>query len=150
MSTSVARQVAGLEKLDLKALRAKWEELLGAGPPRYSSAFLRKRLAYRLQELALGGLSEETRLRMRGILDESGLDEDGRPLGGRRRKKNLPVAGTRLVRDWQGKRCEVTVVSGGFEFEGRKYRSLSAIARAITGTRWNGPLFFGLRGSGQQ
>ncbi len=146
MSTSVARQVAGLEKLDLKALRGRWKELFGTEPPRYSGKFLRKRLAYRLQELAFGGLSETAHVRMRQILAEGGFDEDGRPAGRKVKKlKNMPVAGTRLVREWQGQRHEATVVGGGFEFEGRRYKSLSAIARAITGTRWNGPAFFGLR-----
>ena len=63
----------------------------------------------------------------------------------RRQKNGIPVVGTRLIREWQGRRYEVTTVQGGFEHEGRRYRSLSAIARAITGTSWNGPAFFGLR-----
>ena len=71
--------------------------------------------------------------------------ERGARMTRRQRKNGVPVAGTRIVRDWHGKRHEVTVTEGGFEYEGRRYRSLSAIARAITGTRWNGPAFFGLR-----
>ncbi len=146
MSKSVARQVTGLGRLDLAGLRERWRELFGTEPPAYSRVFLRKRLAYRLQELAYGGLREETHVRMRQILDQGGFDEDGRPVNKKRKKRgNIPVAGTRLVREWQGQRYEVTVAQGGFEFQGRRYKSLSAIARAITGTRWNGPAFFGLR-----
>lgn len=63
----------------------------------------------------------------------------------RQRKNGMPVAGTWLIREWQGRRYEVTVVDGGFEYEGRRYRSLTAITKAITGTHWNGPAFFGLR-----
>ncbi len=62
--------------------------------------------------------------------------------------KDRPVAGTRLIREWQGVEHHVTVLTDGYEYQGRKYKSLSAIARAIAGTRWNGPLFFGLRRPG--
>jgi hypothetical protein len=60
---------------------------------------------------------------------------------------NGPVEGTQLIREWRGVEQKVTVLADGFEWEGRRYKSLSAVARAITGTRWNGPMFFGLRGS---
>jgi hypothetical protein len=93
-------------------------------------------------------LSEATRQRMTKALEQAGLDELGGAGTGRKpagQGHNLPVAGTRLVREWNGGRYEVTVVSGGFEYAGRRYRSLTAITKAITGTHWNGPAFFGLR-----
>jgi len=146
MPDSVLTQAAEIERLDLAGLRARWRELCGSEPPRYSRTFLARRLIGRLQELAYGGLDEATRVRLRAALGEAGLDEDGRASARRRRDARRPVSGTCLVRDWQGRRCAVTVLADGFEYAGRKYRSLSAIARAITGTRWNGPAFFGLRG----
>lgn len=151
MSTTVVKQIAGLEKLSYAELQDRWRQLVGTDPPRYSRQMMIKRLAYRLQELAHGGLSEETRRRMDRLLDDAGYNQLGslHPRR-RRRKRELPVAGTRLIREWEGRRCEVTVTIKGFEFEGRPYRSLSAIAREVTGTRWNGPAFFGLRsGSGR-
>jgi hypothetical protein len=148
--STVLRQVAGLETLSMEQLREQWRTLFGSEPPAYSSSFIKKRLAYRLQEIAFGGLSEEAKEKMKTILEENGYDE----LGGKRVKKssiksNLPIIGTRLIREWNDKRYEVTVVKEGFEFAGRKYRSLTAITKAITGTHWNGPAFFGLRSSGK-
>ena len=73
-------------------------------------------------------------------------DEDRRVKGKQPvRKGDRPMAGTRLIREWQGVEHTATVLDDGFEYQGRKYKSLSAIARAVTGTRWNGPLWFGLR-----
>ena len=96
------------------------------------------RLAYRIQDLAYGGLSEETQAQLREIAE-------GHEQASKRSNKNGPVAGTRLVREWNGERHEVTVTRDGYEYRGRPYKSLSAVARTITGTRWNGPAFFGLR-----
>jgi hypothetical protein len=151
MSQSVLKQIAQLGRLSLPQLEERWRSLFGKAPPAYHRRFLIKRLAYRIQELVYGGLSEEAKARMADIAQEAGLDEDasitGR--GGRpKRKQELPVAGTRLVREWNGGRYEVTVAAGGFEFEGKPYRSLTAITKAITGTHWNGRAFFGLRPPG--
>ncbi len=146
---SVARQIADLETLPAAKLEDRWRALFGSDPPACQRRFLVKRLAYRIQELTYGGLSEAARARMDEIAQEAGLDgEASLPGRGRRaaqRKRELPVAGTRLVRMWDGRRHEVTVTAAGFEFEGRPYRSLSAIANIITGGHWNGRVFFGLR-----
>ncbi len=146
---SVARQVTALERLSLSELRDRWRELMGGEPPSYRRRMLIRHLAYRIQELAYGGLSAETRKRLAERLPEAERITSDRgkvaPLMRRAEKNSLPVVGTRLVRYWNDQRYEVTVVAGGSEFEGRPYRSLSAIARQITGTRWNGPAFFGLR-----
>jgi hypothetical protein len=106
---------------------------------------LESRLAYRIQELAYGGLKPETVKRLEAL----GEQLDGGNIAVRRRPADeRPIAGTRLIREWHGVEHTVTVLKDGYEWQGRPYKSLSAIARAITGTRWNGPLFFGLRRAG--
>lgn len=145
MSTEILAQLAALPEMDAKALRALWRKLYDAEPPGLGRAYLVKRLAYRIQELAYGGLPARTRARLDALADEEEARVRGKP---RRRVADRPIAGTRLIREWQGVEHQVTVLSDGFEYQGRPYKSLSAIARAITGTRWNGPLFFGLRRSG--
>ena len=151
MSDSIVKQIAGLHRLNSAQLKERWRELFGAEPPGYNRTFLIKRLAYRLQELIHGGLPDAARAKMRDILQDAGLTEDGLAPGkGRLAKRNreLPTTGTRLVRIWNGDRHEVTTIQGGFEYQGRRYRSLSAIAKAITGTHWNGRAFFGLPDNG--
>ena len=148
MNTSVLAQVAALKGMETTALKKMWRDLFDAEPPPYNKRFLVNRLSYRLQELAYCGLSEETQARLEALAsDETYADRE------QTRKRNVErlVAGTRLIREWQGVEHQVTVLEDGFEYQGRRYKSLSAAARAITGTRWNGPLFFGLRkhGSGK-
>ena len=145
MST-VLRQVAGLDDMDLRQLRERWRELFDAEPPTYGRAMLMKRLAYRIQELAYGGLGEDVRNQMDRILDGAGYDEMGRK--GNAKKQTGPVPGTLLIREWKGGRHEVTALENGFEYRGRRFRSLSAVAFHITGTKWNGPAFFGVRHNG--
>lgn len=145
----VARQIDGLERLSYNDLKKMWHTYFGKQPPAYNKVFLVKRLAYRLQELTCGGLPDVTRERMRQILIANGFDNRGCKAGngkGARKRPDydLPVLGTRLSREWNGRRHDVTVVTGGFEYEGRRYRSLTAVARAITGTHWSGRAFFGL------
>ena len=146
MSQTVLKQIAGLGRLSYADLQERWRQLMGAEPPRYNREFLIKRLAHRLQELAYGGLRPDTREQMNQLLDDAGYNELGglRAGGKPRARQDLPVVGTRLVREWDGERHEVSVVHGGFAYQGRRYRSLSAIASAITGTHWNGRRFFGL------
>jgi hypothetical protein len=150
MKDGVMAQVAALPAMPIKELKAMWRDLYGKEPPPYNRAYIVKRLAYRIQELAYGGLSEAARFKMRAILDEIGADALASPRGGatgktKKRRAETPVVGTRLVREWHGERHEVTVVEGGFAYSGQRYRSLSAIARAITGTQWNGWVFFRLK-----
>lgn len=135
-------RLATLPEADIRDLKRQWRELFGTEPPPYNRKFLESRLAYRIQELAYGGLKPETVARLEAL----GEQLDGGNLVLRRiRAHDGPVAGTRLVREYQGVQHTVTVRTDGFEYEGRPYRSLSAIARAITGTRWNGWSFFGLK-----
>ena len=148
MKNGVLAQITQLETLCFDELKARWRDLYGTEPPSYNRTHIVRRLAYRLQELHFGGVGESTRAQLREHIEREGLDaetERAARLTRRQRKNGVPVVGTRIVRGWHGRRYEVTVAHGGFEFEGQRYRSLSAIARAITGTRWNGPAFFGLR-----
>jgi hypothetical protein len=146
---SILRQLAELESLPTEELRARWNVFYGQEPPRFNRQFLIKRLAYRIQEIAYGGLDEVTRGRMESLLDDEGYDEMGRKVlkPARRATERAIVPGTVLVREWQGERHEIIAMEdGGFEYRGMPYRSLSAVARKITGTNWNGPAFWGLRG----
>ncbi len=146
MRDSVPAQLAALPGKSIAELRDLWRELYQAEPPPYNRGFLVKRLAYRIQELTYGGLSAPTVARLDSLADEEEARLQGKP---RRRITDRPVAGTCLVREWQGVEHHVMVLVDGFEYQGRTYRSLSAVARAITGTQWNGPLFFGLRTGGR-
>jgi len=145
---SVLKQVAELNDMDLGQLRERWRELFDAEPPSYGRAMMMKRLAYRIQELAYGGLPGETRDQMDRILDGAEYDETGRK--NFVKKQTGPVPGTLLIREWKGGRHEVTALENGFEYGGRRFRSLSAVAFHITGTKWNGPAFFGVRNGGSK
>jgi Protein of unknown function (DUF2924) len=144
MTTAILTQVAALPTMPTPKLKTLWRELTGTEPPPYNRTFLVKRLAYRLQELAFGGLSVQAERRLDDLVDE--LDGKKKP---KAKDMSAPVSGTKLIREWQGVLHEVTALAEGFEYQGRRYQSLSAVARAITGTRWNGPLFFGLRKHGK-
>ena len=144
MTTPILGQIAQLPQLSQPELKGLWREYFGVEPPAYRKGFLVRGLAHRIQELTYGGLSPAHQARLEALV----ADEDGG-----KRKRNGHGAlfiGTRLVREWKGVAHEVTVIDGGFEYQGRRYRSLSAVARALTGTRWSGPLFFGLRSSHRQ
>lgn len=137
MSDSVLTQIAGLKNLDHNGLCNLWRTLYGKEPPAYNRAFIITRLAYRIQEIAYGGLSDETKTKMKDLLASShtGAKKYASNKNSQRiRKQDMPVYGTRLVRDWNGRRYEAIAVPGGFEYDGRLYRSLSAIAKTITGT----------------
>lgn len=142
--SNVLKQLVELESLTTPELKTRWGELFDSEPPGGSRAYLVKRLCHRVQELAYGGVSDATRAHLRKHLEDVGLAGEGTERA-RRAKNGQPITGTRFTREWHGERHEVTVVDGGFEYEGRPYRSLSAVAREITGAHWNGPLFFGLR-----
>lgn len=143
---SVLAQVAALKGASAAELKQRWREVFETEPPPYSRRFLESRLAYRLQELAYGGLSRETRERLNALGEQ--LDGGKTAVRGRR-TDDRPIAGTRLVREWQGAEHQVTVLVDGYEWQGRPYKSLSSVARAIAGTRWNGWTFFGLKNHGK-
>ncbi|MFC7478043.1 DUF2924 domain-containing protein [Dankookia sp. GCM10030260] len=139
----VLSRLAALQTTLIADLKQQWRELFGKEPPPFNKAYIQSRLAYRIQELAYGGLKPETRARLEAL----GEQLDGGNIVLRRiRADGRPLPGTRLLREYDGIQHVVTVRADDFEFEGRPYRSLSAIARHITGTRWNGWTFFGLKG----
>ena len=142
MTDTVLARVAALKTLPIPQLKAQWRDLFESEPPPYNRRFLEHRLAYRIQELAYGGLKPSTLKRLRELGEQ--LD-GGNPANRRRHHQDRPLAGTRLIREWQGVEHCVTVRDDGYEYQGRPYKSLSAVARGITGTRWNGWLFFGLK-----
>lgn len=122
---------AAMDAMALDELRQVWRRHLGPPPPLRSADILRQLLGWRLQAAAHGGLSLETRNELRG-------------LAGRLKAARLSD-GARLTREWKGRQYDVERTSEGYRYDGRTYRSLSQVARAITGVRWNGPRFFGLR-----
>jgi hypothetical protein len=142
VSDTVLARLAALKTAPTPALKAQWRQLFATEPPPYNRRYLESRLAYRIQELAYGGLKPGTINRLQALADEL---EDGGSTPRGQRTKGRPIAGTQLVREWQGIEHRVTVTDGGFLHEGKPYKSLSAIATAITGTRWNGWVFFGLK-----
>jgi hypothetical protein len=139
-------QIARLPKLGYGELKALWREYFGVEPPAYRRGFLVRGLAHRLQELTYGGLKPSCQARLDAMI--AGTEKPNGQPGRRPRQEVHLLEGTRLLREWQGVLHEVTVIEGGFEHQGRRYKSLSAVARAITGTQWSGPLFFGLRRTG--
>ena len=141
----VLGRLAALKDTPTAELKQQWRELFGREPPAFNRPYLVSRLAYRIQELAYGGLRPETRARLEALGEQ--LD-GGNVVLRRTRADSRPLTGTQLLREWHGVEHTVTVLADGFDWEGRPYKSLSAIARAITGTRWNGWTFFGLRSRG--
>ena len=141
MTTPILKQIAELHTLDHGQLKERWREYFGSDSPGYRRGFLIKALAYRIQELTYGGLPREVQV-------DLDVRIDGKQPNGKRRNgvsNDRPVAGTRLIREWQGLEHCVTVRDQDYEYRGRPYKSLSSVARAITGTRWNGWVFFGLK-----
>jgi hypothetical protein len=143
----IPARLAALKTATTPELKAQWRELFDSEPPPFNRRYLESRLAYRIQELAYGGLKPETIRRLERLGEE--LDGGDRKKS-RIRADTMPIAGTRLIREWRGVEHVVTVTADGFEWQGRPYKSLSAIARAITGTRWNGLIFFGLKRRGSR
>lgn len=142
MTNPVLARLAELKTMGIPALKSKWRELFGTDATTCNRRHLESRLAYRIQELAYGGMKPHTIERLRML----GEQLDGGSVAVRRRRNTgLPIAGTRLIREWQGVEHTVTVLREAYEWQGRPYKSLSSVARAITGTRWNGWVFFGLK-----
>ena len=143
---SVVAQLTALRKMSVVELKQRWETLFGTPAPNNSRSYLEVRLGNRIQELMLGGLSRDTRRVLDLLVKE---------LEGKNTRKAImtdprkPIPGTRLLREWDGAEHSVTVLRDGFDWQGRKFKSLSAVARAITGTQWNGYRFFGLREAGR-
>jgi len=134
----VMHQLAELDHLPIDQLAQRWRVLIGGDAPRHNRRYLVKRLAYRIQELAYGGLSTEVRTMLAETYQRHG--NTSRSAAAQSSQAILP--GTCLLREWHGTLYRVTVCRNGFEYDGRLYTSLTAIAREITGTRCSGPAFF--------
>jgi hypothetical protein len=142
MSDATAQRLASLMQLPKAALCELWKQFFKAPPPcQLRRDLILPILAYRIQEEAFGSLSAASRSRLRQLARV--FDSDS----------NSPIPsvpgikpGTRLVRQWRNKVHLVNVEATGYEYQGTRYSSLSQVARLITGTRWSGPLFFGIKG----
>ena len=134
MSTNFETLVADIETMDLEGLREHWRRRYGAPPPLRSKPIMRQLIAWRVQAEAFGGLAVDTR---NALARTGAVHAEGRELG----------IGAQLSRNWKGREIVVTVEEGGFRWNDDLFPSLSAAATAIAGSRWNGPRFFGLRGS---
>ena len=132
MSNRLSQEVETLERLDLHELRDEWQRRFGPVARFRSIELLRLMLAWRIQATTFGGLDPDTR---KVLARKGAIEAEGRQLG----------VGATLRREWQGAEVVVTVVEDGFKWNGRTFRSLSAAATAIAGSKWNGPRFFGLR-----
>ena len=145
MSNPVSARVAALKTTGTPELKQMWRDFFHQEPPPFNRRYLESRLAYRIQELAYGGLKKETVKR----LEKLGEQLDGGKAAIRRRRADTrPIAGTRLIKYWQDTPHEVIVGVDHFEYQGRRYKSLSAIASAITATNRNGWTFFGFASAG--
>ncbi len=141
MATGMTDPIAELATLSTAELRARWERTGGRPAPKRASRDLLLRLvAYHLQEQTEGGLSKATRRRLAKLGGLNGQVAQPPALPTPRLKP-----GSRLIREWHGVAHSVIVLDDGFDYRGTRYASLSQIARTITGARWSGPLFFGLR-----
>jgi hypothetical protein len=138
----VLARLAELKTQTMPQLKAQWEKLFNAPPPNNSRPYLEQRLGHRIQELAFGGLSKPIVRTLDALADE---------IEGKKVRKSViadprnPIIGTRLIRDWKGTEHTVVVAKDGFDWNGQRFKSLSAVAKVITGTSWNGYRFFGLR-----
>ena len=152
MEPTVLQQVAALRKMPLDALRQRWRALFGTDAPGYSAEHMVRRLAYRLQELHYGGLPDVAQEKLAQVAaEEVGADSGRRGAARKRKGTNAPAPGTRLVREWRGQRHEVTACHDGtFEYAGKRFRTLSAAAKAISGQHCSGPRFFGLPQVGKE
>ena len=137
----LTQEIAGLIGLSIKELKDRWRTLYGVEPhQRISRELLTRAIAYRIQELALGGLKPSTRRLLERVAESAASRQPMRAVLVRKTPR-----GTVLIREWQGTSHQVTVLEDGVLFRGKRHRSLSEVARKITGNRWSGPLFFGLK-----
>jgi len=137
--SGIVDRLETISSMSLAELTSEWEMLYKKSVPTLSADLLSRSIAYRLQERQYGGLTTTARRQINRLAKQlgNGAEVSISPHGDLK-------PGTRLSRDWHGKTCHVLVMDEGFLFEDRRYRSLSQIANAITGTKWSGPRFFGL------
>ena len=152
----IAGQIAALDEMTIGQLKETYRELFGVPTRTRNKPYLQKKLAWRIQELAEGGLSDHARNQIEALAPDAPLrwrasngggsnNAPAKPKEAPERDPALPPPGTVLTREHKGIDHRVTVLDDGFEYQGALYRSLSKIATEITGTRWNGFLFFRLK-----
>ena len=135
-------EIETLQQYSIAELKDRWQLTFGYPASAYTSRdFLIQNLIYKVQVQQQGGLSRKTKRRLERLYKSFKKDPGFRPESSKPKLK----PGTRLVRKWQGNVHSVTVLTNSFEYLGKEHKSLSAIARLITGTRWSGPVFFGLK-----
>jgi hypothetical protein len=154
MTLTVEQQLAQLGQMTAAELHGKYQEVFGEVPRSRHKLYLIRRIAWRLQALVEGDLSERARRRAAELVCDADLRvsapvacQRGTPQTTSARgmsRRHLPPAGTVLARSYRGRTIEVTVLAQGFQYDGRVYRSLSAVAKSVTGKHWNGYHFFGL------
>ena len=149
-------QIMDLKQKSLGELKAKYEELFpDQKAPSNNKVFLWRKIAYRIQELEYGGISAETQTKIQQLIQQfdpinnRALRPDNAPekqlkKSALSRDKRLPIPGTVIIKEYKGIKLEVKVLESGFEYNNKTYKSLTAIARGITGAHWNGYLFFSL------
>lgn len=159
---NIAREITALDGQTIGQLREKYREVFGEATRSSNKRFLVRRIAWQLQALREGGLSERGRRRAAELADESRLRTRAPRMPSARaagadpdrtisrsfslpRDSRFPIPGTILTREYRGRTIQVMVLDKGFEFEGEVYRSLTAIAEAVTGSHWNGRQFFGIK-----
>lgn len=166
MTPDIVREVRALKKMTVTELRQRYSVVFGEETRSNHKEFLWKRIAWRMQVLAEGDISEAARRRARELACDADLRatapkeywaepeppaEPVRTVSGPlviKTDQRLPISGTELTREYKGRKIIVTVLGNGFIYEGQRYRSLSAIAKEVTGTNWNGFDFFGLKNKG--
>lgn len=161
MTLNIAKEVAALERLATRELQARYAEVFGEATRVRHRVYLVRRIAWKLQALSEGDLSERVRQRAAELgrnaeLRSMATKKKAASVAGPARTlikpihmgadRRLPMPGTILTRTFKGRLIQATVLADGFEYEGKVYKSLSAIAREVTGTQWNGFLFFGISG----
>jgi len=153
MRDSLLSEIMALKALSAKELKEKYEALFnGERPASTYKVYLWRQIAYRMQEMAYGGLSEEAQGKIKELVQEydpinnKTLRPEKSPQEKKRstRDRRLPIPGTFLVKEYKGKAIQVKVLEKGFEYEGAIYKTLSKVAKVVTGSHWNGYVFFGL------
>jgi hypothetical protein len=157
MQGSVIAQIQALQRMSVGELQAEWMRLYGEPSRSRNRDYLVRRLCWRVQELAYGGLSDTAKARIAGLAPAGFVrgrvppgftpptDTSASPAPAKAvRDPRLPSPGTVLTRKYRGREIRVVVTEDGFEWDGRRFASLTEVARAVTGQHWNGRLFFGL------
>lgn len=140
MMDNIITQVAALKTMTTAELKEQWKKLNESEPPPFNRGYLESRLAYRLQEIAYGGMKKDTIKRI-DVLRESITNNTPYKPG----NKNQPPVGAIMVREHRGVEHRVRVLKDGFDYNGKIFKSLTSVASHIAGVHWNGPMFFGLR-----